>query len=582
MSHHFTYSESLVLAEIPTRSEASYDLVSRRQTLQRFARTSTYDLNLNEHPPHDAEMFQDATHVGFEGFQRFTNVAGNLYIHPTTSPVPFVQGPPPPPPPSGGSENPTPSDSSDALGAGVCSDGANYCNHLLRQGRGFPLYVPGPQRNLPEEYKKHGVMIGDVGRITPEGVFDFFFNIYLDADHPVHANFVPEDFRPLQRYIPRDIVQLDFDPGNYVASAFVQAQDSDALPAEFPDREFLFGCKGPSGALLTLPHGARLEKLENVDHLHQYAACNAKSWYKHINGQRGRGLTNGSLYLITGCEKARSGGMASFQSVAPGAEFQISFRPTNNVDGDQKYHFTRSAPAHTKYFDGSADPFNQTTFLHGFSISLREGIRESLFGVKVREITDSQMEGSQSDWVPFGSQGSSSSWSFDFFSGGRAGGKKYTDPTGESATLSELFPTSMVVHPGRLINNFLLRKRPEATVVITHDDDWRDIFRDDGTEAAIKEATELLEHISEQFTVKEKDGVIFLVSKSEELSLPPLLPWFPSADNLSLGAFESFHLAPASINSAYTTSGFFKQESGFNILGGLFLSGGDVHIHHHN
>ncbi|KAJ7018819.1 hypothetical protein C8F04DRAFT_1150029 [Mycena alexandri] len=438
--------------------------------------------------------------------------------------------------------------SSDALGT-VCSDSASYCSHLLRQGRGFPLYVPGPQRNLPEEYRQNGVMIGDVGRVTPEGVFDFFFNIYLDADDPVHANFVPEDFRPLQRYIPRDIVYLEFDPGNYVASAFVQAWDPNGLSDEFPGSEFLFSCMGPSGALLALPHGAQLEKLEDVEHVRQYAACNAESWYKYINGTRGRALTNGSLYLITGCEKSRSGGMGSFQNVTPGAEFQLSFRPTTSADSDYKYRFTRGNPARTKHFDGSGHndqrPLNQTTFLHGFSISLGEGIWGRLFGVKVREITDSQMEGSQSDFVPFGLQGSLFSWSFNFLSGGGgAGGKKYTDHTGEGVTLSNFSPTSVVVHPGQLINNFLLGKRPEAKVVITHDDDWRDVLRDDGTEAAIKETTELLERIFEQSAVKEKNGVIFLVSKSEQLSLPPLLPWFPSVENSSraseLSAYD-FH-----------------------------------------
>ncbi|KAJ7843054.1 hypothetical protein B0H14DRAFT_2265648, partial [Mycena olivaceomarginata] len=52
---------------------------------------------------------------------------------------------------------------------------------LLHQKRGFPLYDPGPRQTLPQEYRNTGVAIGDVGRITPEGAFDFFFNIYLPA-----------------------------------------------------------------------------------------------------------------------------------------------------------------------------------------------------------------------------------------------------------------------------------------------------------------------------------------------------------------------------------------------------------------
>ncbi|KAJ7158481.1 hypothetical protein C8R46DRAFT_392884 [Mycena filopes] len=438
-------------------------------------------------PSSAGHMFQSATHVGFHGSQEFNNVAGNLNIYPTTtyamplgsnnSPytgTPHLQ--------ALSVENPPLSTSRDALGS-VCSDSASYCSHLLRQGRGFPLYVPGPQKNLPEEYRRTGITIGDVGRITPEGVFDFFFNIYLDGDHAVNADFVPGDFSPLRRSIPRDIINVEFDPGNYVASAFIQAWDPNAISGEFPGSEFLFSCQGPSGAVLALPHGARLEKLEDVEHVRQYAACHAESWYKYINGTRGRALTNGSLYLITGCEKSASGGIASFQNVAPGAEFQLSFRPTAHADDDYRYRFVRGTPARTKHFDVSArsdeGTLNQTTFLHGFSISLGEGIWGRLFGVKVREIADSEMQDARSDFVPFGLQGSLSSWSFNFFGGGSgAGGEKYTDNTGDELTMSDFVPTSVVVHPGQLINTCLLRECPEARVVITHDDDWRDVLRD--------------------------------------------------------------------------------------------------------
>ncbi|KAJ7471382.1 hypothetical protein B0H11DRAFT_1680279, partial [Mycena galericulata] len=78
----------------------------------------------------------------------------------------------------------------------VYSESESYCSQLLRRGRGFPLYVPEPPRNLPQ-LQRRGLAIGDVGRVTPEGIFDFFFNIYLPADHPVNANDVPENFYPL-------------------------------------------------------------------------------------------------------------------------------------------------------------------------------------------------------------------------------------------------------------------------------------------------------------------------------------------------------------------------------------------------
>ncbi|KAF7370399.1 hypothetical protein MSAN_00671400 [Mycena sanguinolenta] len=218
--------------------------------------------------------------------------------------------------------------------------------------------------------------------------------------------------------------------------------------------------------------------------------------------------------------------MASYQNVLPGAEFQLSFRPTTNANGGYKYRFNRGTPVKMKHFDDSAQhderSLHHTTFLHGFSISLSQGIWGRLFGqVTVSDFADSDLDirNSRSDLVPFGSQGSLFSWSLSFFNGGQGSGKKYTDQDGEQVILSDLSQTSETVHPGRTINNFLLSQYPESAVVMTHDDDWRDILRDDGTEATIENTRELLERISEQFTMQEEDvaGTIFLVSKTEEL-----------------------------------------------------------------
>ncbi|KAJ7809811.1 hypothetical protein B0H13DRAFT_1539526, partial [Mycena leptocephala] len=178
-----------------------------------------------------------------------------------------------------------------------------YCNQMLRRKRGFPLYVPGPQINLPTEYQKTGIQIGDVGRVTPEGIFDFFFNIYLPADHPVNDNNVPEDFYPLPRhYSSKDVFELYYDPGVVFRPPALRCGD------------FLFNCECPQGAVLALPDGAYLKKLENLELIRAYVAANAEKWYKYINGRGGRELANGSLYLVTGHEKTSSWGMSSFHS----------------------------------------------------------------------------------------------------------------------------------------------------------------------------------------------------------------------------------------------------------------------------
>ncbi|KAJ6592607.1 hypothetical protein B0H19DRAFT_898412, partial [Mycena capillaripes] len=177
-----------------------------------------------------------------------------------------------------------------------------YCSQLLRRGRGYPVYVPGPQQNLPVEYQRDGIAIGDVGRITPKGIFDFFFNIYRAADDPINVDNVPEGFSPLKRYDPRDTVYLKFEAGNHVSTPSVRKRDLDSAS----------GYVYCECAVLALPLGSHLNKLENIEHMRRYAAKNVESWYKYINGDKGRSLANGALYLVTGVEKSRSWGMASY------------------------------------------------------------------------------------------------------------------------------------------------------------------------------------------------------------------------------------------------------------------------------
>ncbi|KAJ7126818.1 hypothetical protein C8R44DRAFT_105932 [Mycena epipterygia] len=359
-----------------------------------------------------------------------------------------------------------------------------YRDELLYQKRGFPLYVPEPRRNLSEEYRKRGVRIGDVGRVTPEGAFDFLFNIYCPSGHPINSNGVPDNFSPLPSYIPADMFYLDYSAGDYVSSPSVQEPDpeSDSPSVEFPGAEFLFSCKGPGGAVLALPHGSHLEKLENLESMRRYATKNAESWYKYINAPEGRGrrLVNGLLYLITGCEKSKSWGMASFQNVPAEKEFQLSFKPTAALNAGYQYRWRRGTPARTKWFSptqGEDNLTNQSLFLHGFSISLGESIWARLFGdVSVRQIEDSQLEKSQSDFVPFGSAPGLLSSSFFGFNG--QGGSSNTGRGSDDVVVSEFSPTPGVFHPSQVTNAYLLRQAPEATVAITHDDDWCRIFQE--------------------------------------------------------------------------------------------------------
>jgi hypothetical protein len=96
-----------------------------------------------------------------------------------------------------------------------------YVRCLLPKKRGFPLWVPKPHRNLPYEYRKKGVSIGDVGIVTSSGVFDFLFNICLPAHHPINGNLVPDNFRPLEPPPnPLDIIE-DSDMSTHLTSGSI-------------------------------------------------------------------------------------------------------------------------------------------------------------------------------------------------------------------------------------------------------------------------------------------------------------------------------------------------------------------------
>ncbi|KAJ6454509.1 hypothetical protein C8R47DRAFT_997204, partial [Mycena vitilis] len=342
------------------------------------------------------------------------------------------------------------------------SDSEIYYRQMLYQKRGFPLYVPGPKINLPAAYRRRGVAIGDVGRVTPEGVFDFFFNIFLTPDDPIHVNHTPEDFSPLALYDPIDLLHESYDPGDSVSSSTVQILDIEApykadpstcTFSVFPGGQFVFRCDGPQGAVLALPDGADLQKLESLESMRAYAAEHADSWYKYINGARGRGISNGDLYLVTGCEKARSWGIASFRAARE--EFRLSFKPTAiAAAAHTPYRWSgahgQTNPSRRKFHDppSTNDPVNQTTFIHGFSISLPTGLWGRLFGtVQTSSLVDFQtLLNAPGGSSASGRQDSLFSWSFNLLSGrGATGGKQHVGEHRE-AKLSDLSPTATVLH----------------------------------------------------------------------------------------------------------------------------------------
>ena len=102
-------------------------------------------------------------------------------------------------------------------------------------------------------------------------------------------------------------------------------------------------------------------------------------WYAFAEQRLGRIISHDSLYLITGFYKARSWSLAAYQLGAGAGESSARFKAVQVGGGNIAASYTwetmhamdwRVGPS-DQYYHGIA---NQTVFIQGFKIAVREGI----------------------------------------------------------------------------------------------------------------------------------------------------------------------------------------------------------------
>ncbi|KAK7060058.1 hypothetical protein R3P38DRAFT_2839110 [Favolaschia claudopus] len=268
-----------------------------------------------------------------------------------------------------------------------------YYSEMLLQKTRIPTVLPSGSVN-----KEQGVAIGDIGSFTPQGIFERYFNVFLDADDPANAR-CPEGFVPMQR-------------DDNMSYEIMEDCNSTC--------EYVFRCGGLSGAVLALPSGSHRRELREQEKLRQYAIQNAETWYAHI-------LSNGDVFLVTGHESAQSFGMAWY------SENRQPFRIKFQRAADQvSYHWT-PIPGEP----GTVS--NHVVFLRGWSISLGPRVLARTLGL----VAD-------------------------------------TSSLTEFESNLGAFPLSCIhsnnkpqlSNPSVLINEYLLRKVPDAVIIFSHDNDW--------------------------------------------------------------------------------------------------------------
>lgn len=147
-----------------------------------------------------------------------------------------------------------------------------------------------------------------------------------------------------------------------------------------------FSATAAEGAILVLPDGTEKRDLKNGLHkLQMEAKKNGRSWYQFVFSNLGRVTNNDSLYLITGYHKASSWCLASFSQEEGSASLSLTLRAQPFSGGDLTAAYSwevsnsvvgRVGP-HSGYDKARR---NQTVFVRGFKIAIREGLLAAFRG----------------------------------------------------------------------------------------------------------------------------------------------------------------------------------------------------------
>ncbi|KAF5375319.1 hypothetical protein D9757_009688 [Collybiopsis confluens] len=361
-----------------------------------------------------------------------------------------------------------------------------YSRELLLAKRGYPLWKPKAQgARLPVAYRREGVRIGDIGNLNDFGGFTYLFNAFHAADHPINIGRVPPDFKPLaiEEYLDVEEVADEFEPGSHVANEAAEISKSKIPypPGQTPilgvpddvGAGLSFVSSASQGALLILPEGGKRIEHQQWTTLYKYAAECAQSWFDYINGDRdqgglARGL-QGGLYFVTGCDKARAWGVASFQNAKPIEQpVRLEFVPSTTAigggGGAPKYTFSRCDFASASSDSDAEGIFGSPSgcvFLRGFKIAIRNRSKNPfLSSVEVTYVPDMNTDESLD---------------------GTLSAQHSTTNLGGYVMTSVPF-RYQVYHPSDVINKWILENHDEVDVSLTHDEDWIALLQGDDQE----------------------------------------------------------------------------------------------------
>lgn len=347
---------------------------------------------------------------------------------------------------------------------------------------------------------------GDIGIISEDGSFRFLLNICLDRHHPINPLDFPEGITPLSIPLIDIEQQSEFVGESYISSASVKKSlhggDSSGL---------IFETTASEGAILMMPLGSNSTQVTCKGRFRDYIRSHAESWYKYANNHRRWDVENGHLLLVTGYDKTKAWGIATFSNST--SQEVLHFRPTETSNVGRTYGWACSGTAQVRNGPDARqiealrgdDPSqagieyeNQTLFVRTMAVELQDDVWKKLafdFG----ELPIDNTLPTETSPLPS---------PFLLASSPAISQKSDTQSSDRTALNPAASLTSLAGHPSKGISEMLLRHAPDARMAITDDEDWSSLLTED--DKILPTTEELNKRIMKNFAVREEEGVVFL------------------------------------------------------------------------
>ncbi|KAG7089213.1 hypothetical protein E1B28_010915 [Marasmius oreades] len=258
------------------------------------------------------------------------------------------------------------------------------------------------------------------------------------------------------------------------------------------------------GAVVMPPKGADRTDCQNLAVFREYAKMNSPSWYEFINGTLGREVDNGAIYFITGFDKTNRWENAVIQDQSRERGCELIFT-TSGLAGDG--HLRLSSSSMSMSISSRCSPDgnphqNQSLFIRGFRIAMRRKVifnssavevkstqnlsPEDLFGRKGGGGSPFSRSSSTSSGSASAMETISSSSSSPTFRSSQRGSSPASDTSYDTISSEGTEePGFQLYHPLNYINQYILESNHEVEVVITHDNDWISLLKDEDIEMPI-------------------------------------------------------------------------------------------------